>query len=371
MGPRTILVAADKFKGSLTSGEVSSIIADVVRDHGCVARAVPVADGGDGTLDAVEAAGFRPVPVTVAGPTGEPVASRFCVRGDTAVVELADACGLLRLPGGRLQPLTASSLGLGEAMRAALADESVERLVVGVGGSASTDGGAGMLVGLGAILRDHAGSVLEPSALGLARVASLDLGALESRIRDRTIVLASDVTNPLLGPMGTVAVFGPQKGLVGPEAAETESALGSWARVVSGQCGRDERDVPGAGSAGGVGFAALTVLRARMRPGLEVVLELGDFASERAQADSVITGEGSLDEQSLMGKVVAGVSAAAAPVPTVAVCGRSTLTAQQARSIGLAGVYPLSDLEPDPDRSMKRAASLLRSTVQRILREWT
>nr|WP_300147256.1 glycerate kinase [Propionicimonas sp.] len=366
----TVLVACDKFKGSLTGRQVAAAIAETVADRGRTVHVFSVADGGDGTLDAVEQVGFSPVPVVVSGPTGEPVTSRYAVRDGLAVVELADACGMLRLPGGGLQPLSSTTVGLGQAMRAALRDPSITELIVGVGGSASTDGGTGMLAGLGAELRDAAGRPVPPDAGHLGDIASVDLGAVRDLVAGRTVVLASDVNNPLLGDLGAVAVYGPQKGLTGPAAAEVEAGMATWAAVLVAASGADLRDAPGAGSAGGVGFAALCALGARMRGGVDIVLDLAGFATALDGAALVITGEGSLDEQSLMGKVVGGVCAAAADVPTVAVCGRTTLSQAQARALGLAGVYALTDLEPDPAESMRRADELLRSVTETVVAEW-
>ncbi len=365
-----VVIAADKFKGSLTGRQVTAAIGETVAALGGEPRPVPVADGGDGTLDAVEELGFAPVDVVVPGPTGAPVSTRYAVRDGIAVVELADACGLLRLPGRRLEPLASSTRGLGEVARAALLDPAVEELVIGVGGSASTDGGAGMLVGLGAVLRNSRGETLSPMAGTLAEITTIDLRPVEGLLAGRPVTLASDVANPLLGPRGAVAVFGPQKGLRGEDVVEVEAGLAHWADVLAASCGRDLRDAPGAGSAGGVGFAALAALGARMRSGLEIVLELGGFARALGGASLVITGEGSLDEQSLMGKVVAGVCAAAGDVPTIAVCGRSTLTATQVEGLGLAAAYSLAQLEPDPAESIRRADELLRELTRRVLAQW-
>ncbi len=365
-----VVIAADKFKGSLTGRQVTSAIAETVAAASGEPRPVPVADGGDGTLDAVEELGFVSVPVTVPGPTGTPVTTRYAVRDGVAMVELADACGLLRLPDRRLEPLTSSTRGLSEVARAALTRPGVRELVIGVGGSASTDGGAGMLVGLGATLRNARGDTLTPAADTLAEVATVDLGPVERLLAKRPVTLASDVSNPLLGPRGAVAVFGPQKGLRGADAAGVEAGLTRWADVLAASCGRDLRDAPGAGSAGGVGFAALTVLGAKTRSGLEIVLELGGFARALDGAVLVITGEGSLDEQSLMGKVVGGVCAAAGSVPTIAVCGRSTLTAAQVGELGLAAAYALAELEPIPMESMRRADELLREVTREALAQW-
>jgi len=357
----TVLIASDKFKGSLTAAEVAAAVGAGVRrvrpDAALVT--VPVADGGDGTLAAAVAAGFTLVPVTAAGPTGEPVVTGYARRGDVAVVELADVCGLVRLPAG-LAPMTASSRGAGEVIRAAV-DAGCTRLVLGIGGSASTDGGAGLLRGLGARLLDDAGRELPEGGGALARLARLDLSTLAERVADIEIVVACDVDNPLTGPDGAAATYGPQKGAGPGQVIELDDALTRFADVVALASGRDLRDVPGAGAAGGVGFTALALLGAELRPGIDLVLDLVGFKGRLAEADLVVTGEGALDEQTLHGKAPAGVAAAAtvAGVPVVAVCGVSHLGPAQLAAAGIAQAYALTDLEPDVRRCIADAAPML------------
>ncbi len=367
-----VVVACAAFKGSLTAREAAAAVAGGVTDArpGSRVRAVVVADGGDGTLEAAVAAGFRPVPVTVSGPTGEPVESAYGERDGVAVVEMADACGLVRLPGGRPAPMTASSRGLGEMIAAAL-DAGLRTIVVGIGGSASTDGGAGMLTALGARLLDATGAPVGPGGGGLADLAAVDLRGLHPALREARITVACDVANPLLGNHGAAAVFGPQKGADAAQVAALDANLARLADVVGEQCGREHAERPGAGAAGGVGWAALAVLGARMRTGIDLVLDLARFDEVVAGARLVITGEGSLDEQTLLGKAPAGVARAArrAGVPVVAVCGRSLLTAEQAAGAGIEAVYAVAELEPDPVASMRDAAVLLRRVAARLARE--
>lgn len=365
-----VVLASDAFKGSLTSAQVGAAVRagllDVAPD--AVVTVVPVADGGEGTVAAALATGYDPVPTDVHGPTGERGRTTLAWHRatGTVVVELADACGLGRLPGGVPAPLAASSRGLGDAMRAALG-LAPRVLVVGVGGSASTDGGAGMLRALGARVLDDAGTEVPDGGGALERVAGLDLAGLDPRLREVDLVVATDVTSPLLGPRGAAAVFGPQKGASARDVRRLETGLATWAEVVGG--GWAEQ--PGAGAAGGVGFALMAVLGAQRRPGVEVVLDLAGFDALLARADLVVTGEGSLDEQTASGKAVAGVAgrARAADVPVVAVCGRNRLSDSETRALGLDGAYALSELEPDPARSMADAAALLRRVGARIGRE--
>jgi glycerate kinase len=373
-----IVIAPDKFKGSLSATQVAAAIAAGLRASWPAAElvTVPVADGGDGTVDAAVAAGFERMPVTVAGPTGEPVDTSYGRRGETAVVELACACGLMLLPGGRREPLTASSFGAGQVLAAALA-AGARRIIFGVGGSASTDGGAGLLQALGARVLDSRGEVLGGGlgrGLGggaLRDVASLDLRSLHPALRTCSVILATDVTNPLTGPHGAAEVYGPQKGASPAQVSELASGLRRWAAVVAEAVGVDWSQAPGAGAAGGVGFAALAVLGAEPRPGIGLVLDLAHFDSALAGAELVITGEGSLDEQSLSGKAPVGVAQAAGRhgIPVVAVVGRSTLTEAQLAAAGISAVYPLSDLESDPARSTTEASTLLERVGRAIARD--
>jgi glycerate kinase len=369
-----IVIAPDKFKGSLSATQVAAAIAAGLRAEWPAADLVtiPVADGGDGTVDAAVAAGFERMPVTVAGPTGEPVHTSYGRRGETAVVELACACGLMLLPGGRREPLTASSFGAGQVLAAAL-EAGARRIIFGVGGSASTDGGAGLLQALGARVLDSHGSLLGRGLGGgaLRDVASLDLRLLHPALRTCSVILATDVTNPLTGPHGAAEVYGPQKGASPAQVSELASGLRSWAAVVAEAVGVDWSPAPGAGAAGGVGFAALAVLGAEPRPGIGLVLDLAHFDSTLAGAELVITGEGSLDEQSLSGKAPVGVAQAAGRhgIPVVAVVGRSTLTEAELAAAGISAVYPLSDLESDPARSNTEASTLLERVGRAIAQD--
>jgi glycerate kinase len=357
-----ILIASDKFKGSATGGEVAEALARGIRSviPDAAVDAAPVADGGEGTVDAVVACGFEPVAVVVTGPVGQPVTATFAVRGAEAVIEMAAASGLDQLPGGEPAPLTATSRGTGELIAAAL-DRGCNRIVLGVGGSANTDGGAGMLQALGVSLR-AADRPVRAGGAALADLISVDVSGLDPRIADATFVLASDVDNPLLGDRGAAAVFAPQKGASADDVAALEAALARFSTLLEEQPGvRPSATSPGAGAAGGVGYAAMAVLGATREPGIEVVQRLTGLAGRIAGADLVITGEGSLDDQSLGGKTPMGVAAAAraAGAPVIAVCGRTTLSAEQAVAAGFSDVRALSELEPDPARSMANAADLL------------
>ncbi|BAS11013.1 glycerate kinase [Arthrobacter sp. Hiyo4] len=368
-----IVIAPDKFKGSLSAPEVCEYLERGLQQaadgHLDILR-IPVADGGEGTLDAAVGSGFTRRSATVTGPTGEPVQADFAVRGHEAVIEMAAASGLALLPQvrGGGQPdsataTTATSLGTGQLIRAAL-DAGCRRIVLGVGGSANTDGGAGVLQGLGARLLDAEGRELPAGGAALALLDRIDFSGFEPRLKDTRFVLASDVDNPLLGLQGAAAIFGPQKGATQLDVNALDAALARFVDVLAGEIGHralTAAEAPGSGAAGGVGYAAIAVLAAARRPGIDVVLEFTGLAERLAGADLVITGEGSLDEQSLLGKAPLGVARSAADqgVPVIAVCGRNTLSPDQASAAGFEAVYALTELESNLNRCMAEAQQLL------------
>ncbi|MFE0509844.1 glycerate kinase [Streptomyces sp. NPDC058964] len=368
---RRVLIAADKFKGSLTAVQVAERVTAGLRRvvPDLEVESLPVADGGDGTVAAAVAAGFERRELRVAGPLGQDVTAAFALRGDTAVVEMAEASGLQRLPAGVFAPLTASTYGSGELLLAAL-DAGARTIVFGVGGSATTDGGAGMLSALGACFLDAAGEPVPPGGGGLADLARADLSGLDPRLASVDLVLASDVDNPLTGPKGAPAVYGPQKGASPDEVAVLDAALAHFAKVVEAAVGPRAAEYaasPGAGAAGGIGYGAL-LLGARFRPGIEVMLDVLGFAPALERASLVITGEGSLDEQTLHGKAPAGVAAAAraAGRDVVAVCGRLALSPAALQGAGIAAAYPLTSVEPDVARCIADAGPILERVASRI-----
>jgi glycerate kinase len=358
-----VLVAPDKFKGSLTAAEVAAALADGLTAGNPTWSVVtaPVADGGDGTVAAVVAAGWTPVTVATTGATGQPAAAVYASRGSTAVVELAAAVGLASLSPGDLDALGASTFGLGTVIGDAL-DRGAREIIIGLGGSASTDGGAGMLQALGVRILDADGNEVGRGGAALRHAARVDLSDLHPAARTAQFQLACDVDNPLLGARGATAVYAPQKGATAEHLVILEEAMTRWAQLLHTATGRDDSLVPGAGAAGGTAFGAMSVLGATTRPGIETVLDLIDFRRKITETDIVITGEGSLDTQSLHGKAPVGVATAAreAGVPVVAVAGRSLLSDIQLRDAGIARAYTLAELEPDTRASMVNAAELLR-----------
>lgn len=368
-----VVIAPDKFKGSLSAPRVAAHVAAGLRRARpeLALTILPVADGGDGTVDAAVAAGFGRREAVVAGPTGAPVRAAYAVRGDVAVVELAGASGLRVLPGGVPGPLTASSHGTGELIAAAVRD-GARRVVLGVGGSACTDGGAGMAAALGARFLDAGGRELPPGGAALRDLAAVDVTAVAGRLRGATVVVASDVDSPLLGPDGAARVFAPQKGAGPGEVEILETGLARLDAVVRRDLRVSAAERPGAGAAGGAGFGAMVFFGAVVEPGIGHLLDLLGFAGSLAGASLVVTGEGALDGQSLRGKAPVGVArvAAEAGVPVVAVAGVCLLTAAELRAAGFAAAYALAAIEPDQARCMAEAGPLLERLAERIGRDW-
>lgn len=370
-----VVIAPDKFKGTLTADEAARAIEAGFRRARPDVQIVrlPVADGGDGTLAAVLAGGAERVEARVTGPTGEPVDAAFALTGDDgALVEMAEASGLRRLPGGRFAPRDATTYGTGELIRAAL-DRGVHRLVLGIGGSATTDGGTGMASALGARFLDADGNELPPGGAALLRLAHIETADLDPRIAKTEVTVACDVDNPLVGPHGAATVYGPQKGAAGDDVLLLDSALRRYARVVADDLGIEVEEVPGAGAAGGLGAGAIAFLGATLRPGIELVLDAVGFDEAVASADLVVTGEGSLDAQSLRGKAPHGVAKAATAhgVPVVALAGQVSVPEPRLRAAGIEEAHALTDLEPDLARCRADAAALLERLAERVGRAWS
>ena len=371
-----VVIAPDKFKGSLTAAQAAGhIAAGILRVvPGADIRTLPVADGGEGTVLAALAAGYRRIVLTVSGPTGEPVEAAIAVHEETAVIEAAQASGLTLLPGGVPAPMTASSYGTGQLIARAL-ELGCTRIVLGLGGVACTDGGAGLAQALGAKLQDADGAELAPGGAALRRLHHLDFGPVAGSLSGVEVVIASDVDNPLLGERGAAAVYGPQKGATRPDVAELDAALAHWADAVAKATGTELREAPGTGAAGGLGFGAMALLGARMRPGIELLLDLLGFDQAVRGAGLVVTGEGCLDVQTLHGKAPAGVAAAAAGagVPVVAVAGRLELDGPAWRGAGFAAAYELSALAgpgATAGESIARAAELAELAGEQIAQQF-
>ena len=364
-----VLLAPDKFKGSLTAAQVAAAVAEGIRVDrpDWAITQLPVADGGDGTVAAAIAVGWSETTVDTTGPTGHPIRAAYATRGTTAVVELASAVGLDQLPDRAFDPLGATTYGLGTMIRSTL-DHGARDVVIGLGGSASTDGGAGLLQALGVGILDAAGHPLPTGGAALVDAARLDLSGLHPAARRARFLVACDVDNPLLGTKGATAVYAPQKGARSADLVILEAAMQQWAAVAAAATGHDHAGTPGAGAAGGTAFGLMSVLGAQPRPGIDLVLELVDFESHLRGVDLVITGEGCLDEQSLHGKAPVGVASAARRdgIVVVAVSGRNLLSTNALRASGIQAAYALTDIEPDPAVCMTNAAALLSRLGRRI-----
>ena len=338
-----VLIAPDKFKGSLTAAEVAHHLGSGLERRGVTTRALPLADGGDGSVAAAVATGFRSIEGGVAAATGERHTATIAFDGATAVVEVANTCGLHTLPAGTLAPLTSSSAGIGDAVRTAVT-LGATRIVLALGGSASTDGGTGMLSVLGAVFRDEAGRPVAPGGGSLNLIHTVDLGGLPD-LAGTELVIASDVQNSLTGPDGAAAVYGPQKGADPAQVSALDAGLAHLVdRLVA--AGRPDAPrlaaTPGAGAAGGLGFAGL-LLGGRVVSGAGYFLDLLRFEAHLDGCDLVVTGEGRIDDQTLHGKLPAVVARRAAPLPVIAVVGRSDLGDDARQRMGLRAVHAIAD----------------------------
>jgi len=369
-----VVVCPDKFAGTLSAVAAARALAEGWRAGapGDTVIARPLADGGPGFLTVLEAAtGGRRVPVPTVDPLGRPVAGWALVTDAAAYLESAQACGLHLLAAPERDPKRTTSYGLGLLLAAAAAT-GVREIVVGLGGSATNDGGAGMLAALGAEPVDAAGHALPPGGAALRAVAGLR-GA--SKLPQVTLVAATDVDNPLLGPHGASAVFGPQKGATAEDVALLEAGLARFAAVLERElpaCPEGLADLPGGGAAGGLG-AALLALGGHCESGIALVRDLTGLDAALDSADLVITGEGSFDSQSLRGKVVAGVAAAARErgLPCLVVAGRVAVAPSEARAAGVSGAWSLVDhFGGDVEQAMTRPAAGLRELGARLAARW-
>ena len=367
--PRTVLLAPDKFKGTLTAAQVVDALRRGISGTAPQLRVLscPIADGGDGTVDAALAAGSVEHTTMVTGPTGQAHRARWALQGEVAVLELAETVGLHALPGGELAPRTASTRGLGELLRAAV-EAGARTILVGLGGSASTDGGAGLLQGLGARLLAADGTEIVPGLEGLTSLASVDLGPALRVLDGVILIAANDVTNPLLGEDGAAAVDGPQTGSPADQVGRAAKALAAAAQVLDPH--GTHHDQPGAGAAGGTGFA-LFLLGAAQRSGADAVFELVGVDALLAESDVVVTGEGKLDDQTLQGKGPAEVARRARQrgLPVAAVAGAITLTPEQLDTAGITGAWDLTSRAGSTRRALRDGEQLL-VEVGRDLGPW-
>jgi glycerate kinase len=366
-----IVVAPDKLKGSCSAAQAAAAIVAGLYDVWGAAYdylEIPMADGGEGTVEAFLDGGAIEVQVEVHGPLGEPVRASYAVEGDTAIIEMAAASGLTLL-GGRRDATHASTVGTGELIRHALAG-GARRIVLGIGGSATTDGGAGALAALGARFLDGAGNELDPRPAGLTQLARLDLTGLDPRLGQIEIDIACDVENRLLGPHGAAAVYGPQKGATPAEIEFLDMVLSRFADVAAAEVETEFRNLPGAGAAGGLGWGLATFAGARLSRGFSIVAELRGLAGAIHGAALCLTAEGQIDAQTLHGKVVEGVAAlcAHAGVPCVALAGSVQAAAEATLAERGAACLPIVSGPMDLATAMREGPALIRAAASRVAR---
>lgn len=371
---RKIVFAPDSFKESMTAKVAAEAMIRgwkrVFPDDDCIA--VPMADGGEGTVQSlVDATGGRLLQHTVQGPLGDPVVAHFGLLGDgeTAVIEMAQASGLERLSPERRNPMITSTYGTGELIKKAL-DAGAKTILIGIGGSATNDGGAGMLRALGAVFTDKDGKVLSDGGAALAQLARIDISGLDARIAATEFVTACDVDNPLTGPTGASAIFGPQKGATEEMVARLDAALANYAAVIQRDFGRAVNEVPGAGAAGGLGAGLLAFLDAELKRGVEIVIEQTKLKEKMSGADLVLTGEGGIDAQTRFGKTPYGVAKTAEPlgIPVIALAGLVKEDSMCLYEHGFAALFSIVQGATSLEDALRRGEENLAFTTENLAR---
>ncbi|WP_217530283.1 glycerate kinase [Vibrio cholerae] len=371
-----VVIAPDSFKESLTAKQVcDSIQAGLARVwHDAKFVAIPVADGGEGTVQSlVDATQGRLVEVKVMGPQGKRVEAFYGMLGDnqTAVIEMAAASGLHHVPLAQRDPKLTTSFGTGELIRHAL-DQGVTKLIIGLGGSATNDGGVGMLAALGARFTNADGEPIQLTGGGLRELAHIDLQDFDPRLQHCDILVACDVNNPLCGDKGASAVFGPQKGATPEDIQLLDGALRQFGLLTAKVTGKMVLDSAGAGAAGGMGAALLAYTQARLRPGIEIVLETVQLAHQVSDADLVITGEGRIDSQTVHGKTPMGVAKVAKrfDVPVLALCGCTGDNYQAVYQCGIDAVFAAVPRAMSLEDALKESDFNLADLAENVARLW-
>jgi len=369
-----IVIAPQSLKGSLTAAEAGLAIADGVRAVYPQAEIdiVPVADGGEGTVQAlVDATGGEVIEQVVTGPLNTPVHAFFGLLGDgrTAAIEMAASSGLPLVPIAQRDPRITTTYGVGELIRVAL-ERECRHFIIGIGGSATNDGGAGMAQALGASLLDSAGSTIPQGGAALAKLAHIAVETMDARLAECTVEVACDVNNPLCGPSGASAIYGPQKGATPEMVQQLDNALAHYADIIERDLGQTVRDIPGAGAAGGLGAGLIAFLHATLRPGAQIVLEAVRLEEHVRTADMVITAEGQLDSQTAYGKSVGAVAALAKryELPVLALAGGLGADYQAVYALGVDAVAVLPSGPMALSFAMEHAAQLTSDATERALR---
>lgn len=370
-----IIVAPDAFKGSASAKNLCRSMSKGIKrvlPH-AVVKEFPLADGGEGTMENLIFATKGTIQkVEVLDPLGRPIQAGYGVLGDgkTVIIEMAQASGLPLLSESEKNPMEATSFGTGQLISAAL-DKGYRDFVIGLGGSATNDGGIGMIKALGVELYDDEGNIIMGNNVEyLKRLSSFNMKKIDSRIKESKFIIASDVDNPLCGSRGASVIFGPQKGATSEMVETLDKSLYNYGKVITNQFFIDILNIPGAGAAGGMGAALITFLNATIRSGIELTLEFVNIEQEMEIADLVITGEGKLDEQTLSGKVIAGVCKVAKEkkVPVLAICGSNELTAKEMDEIGLLAAYPIVPGPCTLQQAIEQAEGWTENCVEQIVR---
>ena len=368
-----IIVAPDSFKGSCTSMEASLAIgkgilkvlpdADIVR--------IPMADGGEGTVEALlSSCGGRTIETVVTGPLGEKVTCTFGILNNgIAVIEMSAASGLTLVPEGKRNPLITTTFGTGELIKAAL-DNGCKKIIIGIGGSATNDGGAGMAQALGISLKDSGGNELGFGGGELGKLADIDISNLDPRINGTEIIVACDVTNPLYGEKGASEVYGPQKGATYEMVAVLDNNLKHFSEIIKNKLGKDIANIPGAGAAGGLGAGLIAFCNAALKSGINTILDACDFDRHIKDCDLIITGEGRIDAQSAYGKVPAGIAKRAKKFnkPVLVIAGGIGKDASAVYDVGIDGIMAIVNKAMPLDEAMSNAAELLEDAAERAMR---
>lgn len=369
-----IVICPDSFKGTNTSWKVASHIEEGIRKvlPDAEITKIPVADGGEGTVDAIlTALKGKEHRVTVKGPLGAPKEALWGSAGDTAVMEMAEASGLPILKKEELNPLRTTTYGTGEMIKEAL-DRGFRKIIIGIGGSATNDGGAGMAQALGADFLDGSGRVMPPGLGGgdLADITGMDLIRLDPRLKETEITVACDVTNPLLGPEGATCTYGKQKGATPETQKILEAGLTHYADKAAEVLGEDLREKPGAGAAGGLGFGLMALCGARIRSGIDTVLDFIGLDGYIKEADLVITGEGKIDGQSLYGKVPVGIANRCRPYgkPLLAIVGDIGPGIEKAYGLGINSIMSTVNRAMPLSEALANSSELLVEAAERAMR---
>lgn len=369
-----IIVAPDSFKGSCSAIEVAESIerAILTVDDSVQVIKMPVADGGEGTIEAITSCVSSHVyEIEVCGPMGENVFGSYAIIEDgmTAVIEMAQASGLPMVPIDRRNPLLATTYGTGQLMKDAL-DKGVKKMIIGIGGSATNDGGAGMLMALGASFKNSKGEELKPGGGALADLSEIDLSEFDQRLFGTEITVACDVTNPLTGKNGASYVYGPQKGATEEMVIQLDAALSHFAKLSAERLGEDYSAYPGTGAAGGLGFALIAYCKAKFAAGIDIVLNVCGFEKELEDADLVITGEGRIDGQSAQGKVLYGIGnrAKEKKIPVIAIGGAVRPDSEALLDHGITAMFSIANGPITLDYAMEHGCELITQIVKNVMR---